>query len=204
MLTVRQAWIGLVSLLVLFSLVTGGCGTADPRASGEMISGVASAGSLVGAPVRESANPGMSPEEIGQHALEQLRSGHGLIQVLSGTPEVILARQVTPDERAAFTGNTVCSLSANARLVLVVFKGDFELAAPAPVASRSSDSYAVKVFDQERGQDLGGVGGFSTDEAYQTALARLNAASSAAPGSTSTCEEHRFPEAPIPDRPGAG
>lgn len=204
MLTVRQVWIGFVSLFVLSSLALSGCGMADPQATGQPIAGAMSTVSPVGTPGGESANPGMSPEEIGRQALEQLHSSHSLIRVLSGTPEVILARWVTPDELAAFTSARDCWLATYPQLVLVVFKGDFELAVPGATAIRSTDRYAFKIFDQD-GRNVGGsTGGFSTDESYQKALARLNAAASASPKSPWACGENTFPATPIPDGPGAG
>lgn len=199
----RQAWIGFVSLFVLSSLALSGCGMADPQATGQPIAGAMSTVSPVGTPGGESATPGMSPEDIGQQALEQLYSDHSLIRVLSGTPEVVLARWVTPDELAAFISGRDCWLATYPQLMLVVFKGDFELAVPGATAVRSTDRYAFKIFDQD-GQDMGGLGGFSTDESYQVALVRLNAGASASPEPASSCEESTFPATPIPDRPGPG
>ncbi|CCF83792.1 hypothetical protein [Nitrolancea hollandica] len=167
-----------------------------------MIAGAEGSTSPVGTPGREPANPGMSPEEIGQRTLEELHSDHSLIRVLSGTPEVVLARWVNPDELAAFTAARVCSLDEYERLVLVVIKGDFELAVPGATAVRSTDRYAFRIFDQD-GQDMGGLGGYSTDESYQMALVQLNAAASAPPEPGSSCEEGAFPATPIPDRQGA-
>ena len=92
--------------------------------------------------------------------------------MLSGTHEVILARQVTPDELAAFTSGWNCAFSEYLRLVLVVFKGDFELDVPGVAAIRSTRSDAFKIFDQD-GQNLAwSTGSFSTDESYQEALRR--------------------------------
>ncbi len=201
MLTVNRVWLVCISLLVLSSVVISACGTGDPRGSGQMIAGAERSASPAGTPGRDPANAGKSPEEIGQRALEQLHSDHGLIRVLSGSPEVVLARWVNPDELAAFTSARDCWLAMFPQLVLVVFKGDFELAVPAPVASRSSDRYAFRIFGQD-GQDMGGVGSFSTDESYQEALVQLNAAASAPPEPASGCDESTFPATPIPDRPG--
>jgi hypothetical protein len=92
--------------------------------------------------------------------------------VLSGTPEVILALQVTPHELVAFTYEWNCAFSEYQRLVLVVFKGDFELDVPGVAAIRSAESCAFKIFDQD-GQNLAwSTGSFSTDESYQEALRR--------------------------------
>jgi hypothetical protein len=168
-----------------------------------MIAGAERSASPVGTPGRDPENPGKSPEEIGQQALEQLHSDHSLIRVLSGTPEVVLARWVNPDELAAFTSARVCSLDEYVRLVLVVFNGEFELAVPGSTAVRSIERYAFRIFDQD-GQDMGGLGGFSTDKSYQEALAQLNAAASAPPEPVSSCEESAFPATPIPDPPGMG
>ena len=204
MLALRMGWIPFVALIVLASIALLGCGTGDPRGLGQMIAGAEGSASPIGTPGREPANPGISPEEIGQQAIEQLRSDHSLIRVLSGTPEVVLARWVNANELAAFTSGRVCWLATYPQLVLVVFKGDFELDVPGATLIRSTDRYAFKIFDED-GQNLGwSTGSFSTDESYQTALTRLNAASSVASGPASTCEENTFPDKPIPDRPGVG
>lgn len=199
----NRVWLGCISLLVLFSVVISGCGTGDPRGSGQMIAGAMSTVSPVGTPGGESANLSKSPEDIGQQALEQLYSDHSLIRVLSGTPEVVLARWVTPDELSAFISGRDCWLATYPQLVLVVIKGEFELEVPGATAVRSTDRYAFKIFDED-GQDMGGLGGFSTDESYQVALVRLNAGASASPEPASSCEESTFPATPIPDRPGPG
>lgn len=204
MLAVNRVWLGFISLLVLSSVVISGCGTGDPRGSGRMIAGSTRTTSPAGMSGGASTNPGMSPEEIGQQALEQLHSDHSLIRVLSGTPEVILARWVTPDELAAFTSVRDCWLATYPQLVLVVFKGDFELDVPGATLIRSTESYAFKIFDQD-GQNLGwSTGSVSTDESYQEALVQLNAAASASPKSAWACGENTYSVTLISDWPGTG